>query len=522
MDNSKVLKISNYIAIIFDGIVLAIITVYKAKYGLAIIESDSASDIYYAHLLAEEKTLFSTNWFFSTELRILDNELIFALLFTIFPKLSWWSIEVLGTTIMNLLMGLSAVFCASSLRIKNKWWLFGLMILPYGFSEVYYVLLHGAGYYNWAIIEVLVLFGIYARLHDKSDKHHKLYAILFCVLSVYVGVSGIRLIEAFYMPMLLANFLVIDREAWKNLTIKNARDILFAARYAVLGLVCALIGYVIDVLIIGKIFPHATSGEFVWKKFSFDPIMEFINELFSDVGYNAGASVFSLRGMASACSCVVITLVGYCLFDWIRKDKSIIPYYLLSALSIHLIAYIFIVDYYRARYLLPFLCIVPIFMLKYFESISNKNIKYICVCIATVCITITSYCSLNDVTTNHQGIENHQLAEVADELVARDYVYGISTFWMANVTNQLTSGKLEVCAVTDIYNGNHYEWLSKKDSYKDDYDKKVFWLMDNDQYSEIVSMNPKVSVIYENEAFHALGFSSMAELKVFRKSLTGV
>lgn len=43
--------------------------------------------------------------------------------------------------------------------------------------------------------------------------------------------------------------------------------------------------------------------------------------------------------------------------------------------------------------------------------------------------------------------------------------------------------------------------------------------MDNDQYGVIVSMNPNVSVIYENEAFHALSFSSMEELKAFMESL---
>lgn len=64
--------------VLFGMGVLGILTWYKLNFGMCLLESDSASDIVYAHLLSEEGSLVSDNWYFGAAIRILDNELLFA------------------------------------------------------------------------------------------------------------------------------------------------------------------------------------------------------------------------------------------------------------------------------------------------------------------------------------------------------------------------------------------------------------------------------------------------------------
>ena len=51
------------------------------RFGMNNIDADNSSEMVLAKLLAEEKTFLSTNWFYSTELRVLNTQLVLSMLF---------------------------------------------------------------------------------------------------------------------------------------------------------------------------------------------------------------------------------------------------------------------------------------------------------------------------------------------------------------------------------------------------------------------------------------------------------
>lgn len=208
-----ILKSNIYIfPVLFGACVLISLTYYKLNFGIGLMESDSASDIYYAYLLSEEGSIISNNWFFSTEIRILDNELVFALLFRLFPGLGWWKIETIGTAIMNGLLGLSGVLLAHQLGWGHKsLWMFGFTLLPYGTSGFYYVVMHGCGYYVYAITQVFLILSLFfAIVNDGGKNKCWLWVkyILYLCCSWLAGIQGIRLLENLYVPLLLSSIVI--------------------------------------------------------------------------------------------------------------------------------------------------------------------------------------------------------------------------------------------------------------------------------------------------------------------------
>lgn len=61
------------------------------------IDSDMSSELVLARLLADEGSLISKNWFYSTELRVLNTQLVFMPLFLVFDN--WHTVRVLGTAL---------------------------------------------------------------------------------------------------------------------------------------------------------------------------------------------------------------------------------------------------------------------------------------------------------------------------------------------------------------------------------------------------------------------------------------
>src|SRR5699024_2994800 len=65
-----------------------------------LLDSDMSSDLLLGYVLRKEHTLLSTNWFYSTELRVFHNHLVFAPPFFLFDN--WLQVRTIGTAIILL------------------------------------------------------------------------------------------------------------------------------------------------------------------------------------------------------------------------------------------------------------------------------------------------------------------------------------------------------------------------------------------------------------------------------------
>ena len=93
------------------------------------LDADMASRTKGANLLAQEGGVMSTNWYYSTELRVLNTQLVMAPLFRLFT--SWHTVRVVGSVVLILLY-LAAWFWFGRSAKPSTAGGAGLLVLPYG------------------------------------------------------------------------------------------------------------------------------------------------------------------------------------------------------------------------------------------------------------------------------------------------------------------------------------------------------------------------------------------------------
>ena len=518
-----------FMPIIFGVSVLGILTYYKLVFGIRLMESDSASDIFYAHLLSTEGKIISNNWYFSTELRLLDNELLFALLFKLFPQLSWWEIETVGTAIMNGLLGIASVMLAYQLKLGHKsLWMFGFSLLPYGTSEYYYTLMHGCGYYVYAVIEVFVILSLFLSIinYRKKDKACFIGNIIcYLGLSLLIGMQGIRLLANLYAPLLLSSICFFVYGIWQNENGYKCQDM--EQRKKILGFafggVCvSSVGYVINTLVLSQIYTWRVKGENLQlKEFSVEPVSIFIREIFSNLGFIGGVNLFSICGFISFLSIVIflislLALVGICRRGRIFQNNNFIVLFFIVALFIHLLVYIFLQKNYKARYMLPFFMLLPCIICLVFEQWKNSIKKFLIpilgVCVLMTSINVAYYWHL---AGNHQGINIAKQKEMAEFLVDNNYKYGFSTYWYTNSTIQLSNGQLEICPVSSTEVFDKYEWLCPKNSEEySDYDKIFFIVSDTQlEAGREKPWNQEEKIVWHDGGICVFEYRSVEELR---------
>ena len=80
------------------------------------LDADMASEQLLANLLAQEGGVMSTNWYYSTELRVLNTQLVMAPLFRLFT--SWHTVRVVGSVVLILLYLAAWFWFGRSAKLK--------------------------------------------------------------------------------------------------------------------------------------------------------------------------------------------------------------------------------------------------------------------------------------------------------------------------------------------------------------------------------------------------------------------
>ncbi len=516
--------------IIFGICILTGLTYYKMNFGIRLMQSDTASDMLYAYLLSGEGSLISDNWFFSTELIIFDNKLLFALLFHLFPQLSWWEIETIGSVIMWVIMGLVNVWLAYELRLGHKsLWLFGFSLLPYGISEYYYVLMQGCGYYIITIIKVIVILSLFLITTNYTNENKiklKISYICFLGFSLLIGVQGIRLLANLYAPLLLSSLLFCWYEFYSNKKSFNIKDIiLYACKNRMLlsalsGTCMAVVGYTVNILILAKRYTWQSSN-LQWKNLSIEPVIAFIGEILTNLGYVKGEKLFSFSGLANLFSLIICVLVLFSLVAGcrkagiFRKDRFIICFFITDAL-LYLFIYVFLQEKYKDRYMLPFFMLLPNIISLVAED-WKRGIRKTIILVTAISSIITSISVIHywHLRGNHQDINIFTQQEMANFLVDNGYEYGFASFWYCNSTIQLSNGKLDICPLKSTAKFEKYKWLCTKEEINYEWTDKTFFIVSDVQLKDGKKMawNQNDKIIWHDGEIYVFGYDSVTELQ---------
>lgn len=189
------------------AVCFAAVCVYAAKCGTYFIDADMSSELVLARQLSHEGGVLSKNWYYSSELRVLNNQLVFAPLFALSDN--WQLVRTLGTAITLAVMTACYIFMARGTGLSWTGTLAsaGVLLLPLSDSYTYAVLT-GLFYIPHICISFM-LFGLYCR-YTGAGRKKPLWGVLAAVLAFIAGLGGVRQLFIFTVPVVFASF-----ECWR-------------------------------------------------------------------------------------------------------------------------------------------------------------------------------------------------------------------------------------------------------------------------------------------------------------------
>ena len=166
---------------------------FTALWVRTYLDSDMASEMVLASQLNREGGILSTNWYYSTELRVFCEQLLFKVGLMIFPD-NWHLARVLAQAVLLAALAGSYLFFARGVGLRGSGaWGAAALMCPFGF----WYLFHGifGGFYLPHMILLLLSQGLVLRLVRAKTLPCALGAgALLAAVCGAAGLNGVRLI----------------------------------------------------------------------------------------------------------------------------------------------------------------------------------------------------------------------------------------------------------------------------------------------------------------------------------------
>lgn len=406
------------------------------------LDSDEASELVLANLLASEGKLLTKNWYYSSEICILNMNAVYMLFFKMTDK--WYRVRLLGTLFVYLLFLLSYYRMSSVYKFKKYFLLSAaVFFIPVSF-EYYSFILKSAWYFPYIIYTVIVL--ILSERFMQADRRRKIILAAFSFLfALFLGSNGARELLVLSIPLLAASIMLLmekDREP----------DTKQWFLFSIIVFIGSIIGYLINSRILIKFFEYQTWDDSAFIDFSFTRLERIIKSLLDLCGYQKG-SVFSASLLPNAVCMLWIVISVYVILYAVRNRKTVshayyrLSVYVLSAFCIFVIFYLFTDTYVRGRYYSPFIVLcIPLTAMFLKESDWNRKLSK---CVYLLLVSVTMVSGLFYYYKEWDVRPSLEIRRIAKDLVSMDYYNGYATFWNSNVLTELSNGKIDVWSVAD-------------------------------------------------------------------------
>ena len=433
------------------------------KFGIGRLDGDDSAEMILANLLAKEGGILNRNWFYSTEIRVLHNQIVMSLLFRVFK--SWHVVRTLGTGILLSVLVLSYLFMCSRLpegEQLKKW--APAVLMP--FSYVYYdIVLYGLHYIPY----ISILFMSLGLLVSPKRRRLLPAPILLMALAFVAGLSGIRMPAIAYVPMFLAAVasFILNRD-------KKTVGLGFAS--------CAAtgFGYLVYHFILSKTY-ICMSHELSLTGLNFGMAKKVLVNTLQFLG--VGKPRPSVRGIGGIAGTLLALSVAYLLILLIKNRKrlsvSLQVVMLTFAFSWILTASsaVFTTAGWANRYaIMPCMVFIPIIGAGMAFVRSTKRKTLTAVVIGALLIT--------SATQVYRFVTEDKLADVRpayDYILGSGYTFGYSTWEVGDVLTEVSDGRIHMCKVQNFENLWRWNWLMEKDYMKYTGDGPVFLLFDKER-----------------------------------------
>lgn len=497
------------------------------------LDSDMAAEMIFSKLLSETGHFFATpDWYYSTEFRFLYTHWIMGPLFHVFG--SWHVIRAITNLVTYALMLAAYYFCMKPFKVDKGLVAATSAILILPFSETMMTHMVMGNTYMFHVIIAFLFFGLYLRISGTAKGGKKqVYSLLYILMALVCGVSGVRYLLALQCPLVLAAFFWVlgcpefhtlrgnlKPENWKSCLQDFGRALsLKYFGYAVLGLMGSGVGYVINMLYVSKAYIFQTYDETnfiaVYQGVFLERLQNAFGSLIMLFGYIPDKGVLSLRGLISLIAFVLIGILGYLCVVSAKEEKGqrgfLLRFFWCSFL-LNVFVFVFTTSTMVPRYyittvifVLPVICFYLEREEKFFDRLVVTVLLIGCLGLAAGKVSL-SYLSVD---------KNADKRPVAQFLADNDYTFGYATYWNANIITELTDGKVEIGNIGDGEHLDFFKWSSPMKYYATkDHSGPVFLLLTAREVQECIgaaAINAGTEV-YSDDAYTVLVFDSAEEL----------
>ncbi len=452
-------------------------TMLTYRWGTYYLDADMASEMVLANQLNEEGSFLSTNWFYSSEIRILGEVHVFRLLLLLFPN-NWHLVRTLSQGVLLLLTGLSYVYLASSFQDARKSvWFAAILLCPFGFWYMWHAIF--GGYYLVWIIAYSFCGGLIFR-QAVREEHRRRRWVMIAAVSVVIGLQSIRGLLNLQLPLLLASIIVgYMNGAIRGGSAGDEKRRLTEQRFftaSLVSCVCSAAGYAVNYTILCEKYSFADQTERLWQTFSLETIFDVLSHFVMLWGwpYNflreMEIPLFSLNGLLSVFG---ILLTGMVLLSllllWRHMRNFDVKHQILIAASLTVIlvplcVLAFFTGGYNGSYFLPAMSFLIAGLQLAVEAFADRQrISEKLITLALLlCVGISS---VNTWTLflQYPPRSYRQMTGIVDRLTDQGYDQGIATFWQSNQIIELSNGTVEMWTVGSWQDMTVMEWLQSKD-----------------------------------------------------------
>lgn len=435
-------------------------------YSGNVLNSDISSELVLAKELLREHKLFSRNWFYSTEVRVIYTQLISVILLSFLD--SWSLVRAVMNLICGILVIVSYCYMMEPLQLDKRLVYLSSVLLLIPFSTEYLLIVQMGNSYMPHYILCFTAIGLALRLFTEKTGKRNLF--FFLLVLVGCGVSGIRYALILVLPLLATAFFVCGAERYREQKPVFHRELIADRRVktALMGLLGYLAGYLVNVLYFGRYYTYEKYDTLYLSDFHTHGLSERLGTMAVDIlrlfGYTDSAGIQSFTGIQSLVAIGFAAVLAYILFkvysavETEQGNRKFMKAFAVMSLFLNVMVFLFFDYMYEKRYfILVFLFFVPLLVM-YFEECRRKPgelSRAVTVLFTAGCVLL---CGLN---LRYVAVsrENDEIKKVAAFLAENHADFGLATYWNGNILTELTDGEVSVVNIDELYFIEPYEWL---------------------------------------------------------------
>ena len=296
-------------------LILALVMTFRTAWVVSttLMDSDTSSELILGEKLAREGGIMSPSWNYSTELQVIDCQIIYSMLFRMTGD--WSLVRFWGSVIMELMMLGGFAYLARQARIPfNRFCLAGAaLMLPFSIPYGRIVLYHN--YYAFHVTFSFLIVGLYlgAARRLKEWKRWPFWTVTACLALTAFGacLTGVRDLMISIIPLMATAVICAMIREKSSAEGGRLRQEAPALLLTLVPLAGGGIGYLVNLKVLAeKYIFQDFSGQTITMG-DFSHVYKVIYNTFVDLGFQDFQALFSLEGLLGICGVIawIVSLI---------------------------------------------------------------------------------------------------------------------------------------------------------------------------------------------------------------------